>query len=274
MLAMLPGHWQALFPQLELLSRHYRLATLEPLPLRAVLRAIDLAALGEAARDPAIASLLTHLLGVSAASFAEVLTSSERELLGPLDDLLPYLRHHGETLQDYVRRIVVLCEMSSSSSGLDLEGILPLCMRVEVLLTQGGDDRMTLNMEAGKVNKYLSSSIPTTRRLIRRGSCTCSTVTEEDYIKAEEFRARCLQAALRDRQPINHSTLNDGIRSRLLKVVGLDENHYRAVLFPSGSDAELFPLLTALLRHAKAAGFETSDTAVVNIVTAAGEVGR
>ena len=270
---MLPGQWRDRFPQLELLSRHHRLAD-QPPTLRGWLRAIDLAAIGEATDDPALEALLGQLLCVSAASFAEVLTGNERELLGPLDDLLPYLRHKDEGTLSYARRMLPLCPANASSLGIDLEGVISLCMRVEVLLTQGGDDRMSLQIEGGKVNKYFSSSIPIAGGLIRRGSCTCSTVTAEDYLRAEDFRVSCLRAALRDRRPVNYSSLNEDIRSRLLRVFGLDESASRAVLFPSGSDAELLPLVTALFRHACAAKGVTSRVAVVNIVTAAGEVGR
>ena len=266
MLSLLPFEWQTQFPQLWLLHQHYRLED-QPLALRAMVEAVHLASLGDLSGDPVLSPLVVHLIRISLASFTEVLTAEEKELLGPIEDLLPYTRHSGENLQSYVQRMVDLCGDSSCSFVTSLASIVTLSLRVEVLLAEGGDDRMALRVETGKVNKYLSSTLPRARRLIRRGSCTCSSVTPEDYLEAETLRASCLQEALRNRRPLDFDALNDQVRRRLLRVVGMDESSCRVVLFPSGSDAELLPLLTGLLRR-------TSGANVVNIVTAAGEVGR
>jgi hypothetical protein len=47
---------------------------------------------------------------------------------------------------------------------------------LEVLLSQGGDDRLVL--DRNMMNKYLSSTMPRPD-VLRRGSCTCSTITNE-----------------------------------------------------------------------------------------------
>lgn len=47
---------------------------------------------------------------------------------------------------------------------------------LEVLLSQGGDDRLVL--DSNMMNKYLSSTTPRPD-VLRRGSCTCSTITHE-----------------------------------------------------------------------------------------------
>ena len=57
-------------------------------------------------------------------------------------------------------------------------GIRVLGMNTSLLLAMGGDDRLTLQMDAGKTNKYHAS--PFVRPGITyRGSCTCSTITAE-----------------------------------------------------------------------------------------------
>lgn len=58
--------------------------------------------------------------------------------------------------------------MTPSSSTFQL----PL----EFLLSQGGDDRLVL--DRNMINKYLSSTMPRPD-VLRRGSCTCSTITHE-----------------------------------------------------------------------------------------------
>jgi hypothetical protein len=47
---------------------------------------------------------------------------------------------------------------------------------LEILLSQGGDDRLVL--DRNMMNKYLSSTMPRPD-VLRRGSCTCSTITHE-----------------------------------------------------------------------------------------------
>ena len=57
-----------------------------------------------------------------------------------------------------------------------LHALAPLLERTEILLSYGGDDRLTVD---GKlINKYLSSTYPRPE-VLRRGSCTCSTITTE-----------------------------------------------------------------------------------------------
>ena len=52
----------------------------------------------------------------------------------------------------------------------------PFHLPVEILLSRGGDDRLVL--DTNMMNKYLSSTLPRPD-VLRRGSCTCSTITHE-----------------------------------------------------------------------------------------------
>ena len=178
----------------------------------------------------------------------------------------------------------------------------PLLERTEMLLSLGGDDRLTIDFNGmTKINKYFSSTLPRAE-MIRRGSCTCSTITWNDYHVAEEIRYRLIQTVLTQTTEqllslqsnsleavknaiaqVIHAT-NDDIRVRLTQVLGLKPSTAEIVLFPSGSDAELLPLIIALIRTKQSnvklhnadslqSGQSVSNGCVYNYVTAAGEVG-
>ena len=178
----------------------------------------------------------------------------------------------------------------------------PLLERTEMLLSLGGDDRLTIDFNGTKINKYFSSTLPRAE-MIRRGSCTCSTITWNDYHLAEELRYRLVQAVLTHAsehvihmqttsvEAVNNAiaqvigATNDDIRVRLGCVLGLTPSTAEIVLFPSGSDAELLPLILALIRTQQTSTDTTihptqpqtqpvpPNGCVYNYVMAAGEVG-
>jgi hypothetical protein len=160
---------------------------------------------------------------------------------------------------------------------------LPMLNRTEMLLSTGGDDRLSLNMDAMKVNKYLSSTLPRGGNLIRRGSCTCSTISSDDYITADSFRVKCIQTMLLHGSSRMYDDMNQDIMNKLRGIIaqtGTALSNFRTVLFPSGSDAELLPLVIALIRHAKLFDKnmpgrpKSGSKGILNVVTAGGEVGR
>lgn len=65
---------------------------------------------------------------------------------------------------------------SSIEKKISMTSISTFHLPLEVLLSQGGDDRLVL--DRNMMNKYLSSTIPRPD-VLRRGSCTCSTITHE-----------------------------------------------------------------------------------------------
>jgi hypothetical protein len=110
----------------------------------------------------------------------------------------------------------------------------------ELFLSMGGDDRLTLQVnqahpEGLKLNKYFSSTFPRAD-IIRRGSCTCSTGTGEDYEKIVlrhywKFMSLLFQQSLKEN---NSSVLssyydsqNEEILYRLQTIFHLDDpkNH-------------------------------------------------
>ena len=67
-------------------------------------------------------------------------------------------------------------DVTKESPSKTMLVLAPLLERTEMLLSFGGDDR--LSVDAKLINKYLSSTFPQPD-VIRRGSCTCSTITTE-----------------------------------------------------------------------------------------------
>lgn len=68
-------------------------------------------------------------------------------------------------------------EVSAQDLSIILEAISPLLTSTEMLLSCGGDDRLTV-VDGIFINKYFSST-HARPEVIRRGSCTCSTITSE-----------------------------------------------------------------------------------------------
>eukprot|EP01036_Dinobryon_divergens_P025179 gene25179-33702_t len=168
----------------------------------------------------------------------------------------------------------------------DVDALLSLLKCTELFLSIGGDDRLTINNET-QMNKYLSSTVPRRQYpTIRRGSCTCSTITEADYDHADALRGELLQEVLTQR-PFTADLIlqkfDDSMQvviQRLKVVLGFTAGvSHELVMFPSGSDAEFLPLAVALARsHSLSLSKQFKQATgvaakVFNFVLAAGEVG-
>jgi diaminopimelate decarboxylase len=169
----------------------------------------------------------------------------------------------------------------------DILQIIPFSHRTEMILSFGGDDRLILHMNKNKVNKYGSSSLPY-ENVIRRGSCTCSTITTKVYLECDQYRVELLQKSLiLDPSYVENMIYNEqnSIRNRFKKVFNMNNtgpngtSQGEIVLFPSGSDAEFLPCIVAIERSLKLISSTNNNTSnskfpkVYNFVTAAGEVG-
>ncbi len=152
-------------------------------------------------------------------------------------------------------------------------------------LASGGDDRLTIDSST-LLNKYYASTFPRAG-VIRRGSCTCSTVTSSDYADAcyelDKLVARAGTGTGGDCNILQRHLDREftSIRDRLATFFGLAGGSSNCrpaeiVLFPSGSDAELLATTAALVRSFKlaiAAGEGASKVSVLNCIVAGGEVG-
>eukprot|EP00277_Geminigera_cryophila_P001574 CAMPEP_0179416164 /NCGR_PEP_ID=MMETSP0799-20121207/6642_1 /TAXON_ID=46947 /ORGANISM="Geminigera cryophila, Strain CCMP2564" /LENGTH=489 /DNA_ID=CAMNT_0021188997 /DNA_START=57 /DNA_END=1526 /DNA_ORIENTATION=+ len=123
------------------------------------------------------------------------------------------------------------------------------------ILTDGGDDRLTLNSKG--VNKYHCKPEPIKDSLFR-GSCTCNIPTERAY-NAAEAAFKALQ-----REEVSVGDIMDGVRSSIKTLYNLPAGT-EVFLCPSGSDAEYIPLLIAKTLN--------KGRKIVNIVTCDAEVG-
>lgn len=150
-----------------------------------------------------------------------------------------------------------------TESGLDaaldtLEGAaLDEC--VSRHLTEGGDDRLHLTKEG--VNKYYCPPRPLGSSVVIRGSCTCSSPTPDGFEAARKTLYDLWSGKVSFKQSMTD------ISRRISIALGVSVPH-EVILHPSGSDAELVPLIVAVAR-AQALGCAS----IVNIVVAAGEVG-
>ena len=247
---------------------------------------------------------------VSSCSFLSVLGSDAKKAFlletSQQPTLANNLRNMFASQSTYSKYSGIAASMFVDAHDVNLMKVVlalePLLERTEMLLSLGGDDRLTIDFHGTKINKYFSSTLPRAE-MIRRGSCTCSTITWNDYHVAEELRYRLIHAVL------THATAhvaqlqttsveavkgaiaqvigitNDDIRFRLGRVLGLAPSAAEIVLFPSGSDAELLPLILALIRVQQTSmkntnnagqsphGQSIANGCVYNYVTAAGEVG-
>jgi hypothetical protein len=155
-----------------------------------------------------------------------------------------------------------------------------IAMVPELLLSLGGDDRLTIDFEKTRVNKYLSSTIPNDK-VIRRGSCTCSTVVSDTTDFVQELQTSALSNIANTNtaaEALQHYRLQcDDVIEQLSSFV-CDMNkpaseREQLVLFPSGSDAEFLPLIIALIRSFNLSNHNSDLVKVYNFVIAAGEVG-
>lgn len=152
---------------------------------------------------------------------------------------------------------------SISESGLEAaldtieHALLDECLSRH--LAEGGDDRLHINPETG-VNRYYCPPRPV-EDVIIRSSCTCSPPSPDSFDAARSLLRRLWQGL------VSFQAACDETRSEIKRLLGIYTPH-EVILHPSGSDAELIPLVVAAGR-AKALGC----SGLVNIVVAAGEVG-
>ena len=205
-----------------------------------------------------------------------VSTDTKQKLVDFSDKFLTTSLCDGEFVNELLNSTI--CEINNKDGIIgDTDFInaaiefIQFARRTEVLLASGGDDRLTLNMNTGRINKYFCSTLPRPW-VLRRGSCTCSTTTMSQFKIADEARIRMTNDALKAITLGTNCTdaalsVNDSIRKRLGTLMDIDSESTddpKIVFFPSGSDAELLPVFVAFAR---------TKGEVVNIVTAAGEVG-
>ena len=191
-----------------------------------------------------IALLANKLSFLATLSSAELVASVHSENLTTISTFSTWKKPEqilGTLLAEYFGPdLSVLGNEFKSQLLQNLAWVLPLCHRTAMLLSFGGDDRLTLDMNKLKLNKYFSSTIPRPDGL-RRGSCTCSTITEESYKYAERIRQGMLSEVLSGATTLGLAleAANAGIRASLRRVLSLDGagSDHDIVLFPSGSDA-------------------------------------
>eukprot|EP00871_Galdieria_phlegrea_P004123 jgi/Galph1/4711/GphlegSOOS_G3361.1 len=129
-------------------------------------------------------------------------------------------------------------------------------------LVEGGDERLLLDEQG--VNKYYCPPSPVDpKTTILRSSCTCSSPTKEGF-----ERACLVMKDLWNHPEPMFSEYMENIRERIIDSLRLDKENTFCILHPSGSDAELLPLLVAIGRMKK-----MKMKQIINVVSAAGEVG-
>lgn len=122
---------------------------------------------------------------------------------------------------------------------------LPFAVPTEAMLAAGGDDRQLIDWNVG-VNTYGISPSPTPWTA-SFGSCTASSPTTRAFEAANRLRRLLIEAALAgdlDRIVAAHGAV---MRTTLLAALGLSgATDIEVVFTPSGTDAELVPLLVAM----------------------------
>lgn len=102
------------------------------------------------------------------------------------------------------------------------------------LLCAGGDARIALDPQTG-LNRYLSAPYP--RDVLAYSSSTISDISADAF-------AHCL--ARRDGiEARSYADSLDGLRSRILQAIGMDEGKAQIVFAPSGTDLEYVALAAA-----------------------------
>ena len=105
-----------------------------------------------------------------------------------------------------------------------------------LVLTSGGDDRLTLDLETGR-NLYHAKPQVASDALFR-GSCTCNSPTQLAYDSAK----RVYEAFMNGTDTAEASMART--RERIINLYGLHEGT-GVFIMPSGSDAEYIPLAVA-----------------------------
>ena len=136
------------------------------------------------------------------------------------------------------------------------------------LMEKGSDDRSVFTGEA-RLNKYFTGMRARPSELLHRGTCTSSSPTAGALQASRDMLLR-----LWDLEENADEALCEEVRERV-EALFCDGNG-RMVIHPSGTDAEMVPLLQAILASRalkRQAGLTDIKGDVVNIVCCAGEVG-
>ncbi|KAJ0399596.1 hypothetical protein P43SY_008915 [Pythium insidiosum] len=191
--------------------------------------------------------------------------ASNAELYSRLAGLL-HIPTHGDSWNEITR--FVACA-------------LPFAEQTESLLIRGSDERSVL-CPITKTNKYNGSTIPF-QCDIARASCTCSSVTLEQFTRCERVRQELLLNSFSINPNARTSTdffdaKMKGVRDRVAQCLGLSRlvqtDQMRVLLTPSGTDAELLATSAALARLFSGLGIAAGQRRVTSIISAQGEIGR
>jgi hypothetical protein len=153
-----------------------------------------------------------------------------------------------------------------------MQGIV-LALPTHELATKGCNSAIIINPET-QLNSYFTA--PFYRPdIISRSSSTTSFATEGAFAHAEQVRQKLLKAHCHGNLESysNHVTTMRDRLALLLQLSACSQEIY-SMFTPSGTDAELFISLMALLRHHDwKRGLRRSKCLVTNIILADGEIG-
>jgi len=229
---------------------------------------------GGAAELDDVGSMAVALLSASATTkfYLQMLTAERLHIAAQIP---PWLRDSAaspetDRLHTLVSFLPVLMPLQGACvrSGPSMQQAIqlaaqfwPVAAPTEFILTQEGDERLLIDPGSG-LNKYGCSPRPRPDA-ITFSSCTASSVSEFAYREAELLRQRLMQALPRGTLAAPYEREIDHVRAALKELLGLDPQT-EAILSPSGTDAELYPLV--LLRSSE-------KHRLINIVVAPYEVG-
>ena len=140
----------------------------------------------------------------------------------------------------------------------DLDSVLEL--DTASLLASGGDTRHQ-RVELSGLNRYGCSFDPTPD-VVEFGSCTGSSVGRRGYAAARALRDRLRRCAAPDRRALIED-LHEHHRRRIIELM-IPGGRADAVITPSGTDAELIPLVLFAAGH---------DQEIESVILGPGEVG-
>ena len=136
------------------------------------------------------------------------------------------------------------------------------------LMEKGSDDRSVFTGHA-RLNKYFTGMRARPEELLHRGTCTSSSPTVGALQASRDMLLR-----LWDLEEKADTVLCEEVRKRVEALFCGDNG--RMVIHPSGTDAEMVPLLEAILASRalkREAGLSDVKGDVINVVSCAGEVG-
>jgi hypothetical protein len=159
------------------------------------------------------------------------------------------LGSHLLDLQGATRRGVALDREALAQAADVTTALMEAALPTEVLLTRGGDSRVSLEATA-RVNKYGCSAVPRPST-VSFSSCTASSPSELSYRAAEHTRQELIGSVLHGTTMADRfGAAIEEVRSELASVIGLDaRDRAQVMLAASGTDCELCALQLALEGH-------------------------